>query len=451
MRIGLLLCEHVDSTLIEVAGGDYDILYRDFLQRADPNLEVIPYDVINGEFPADPSECDAWVITGSRYDAFADTPWIAELREFVRRIDEQEARLAGICFGHQVIAEALGGKVERAGQWKVGPQVLKMTPQPWFEGGELSISGMHQDVVTGLPPGAEVIAEGTTSAIPSFRVGEHILGIQDHPEYERPFMEALVDHRDSAVLLADVAEDARRRLREMPTDGATVGRWVVNFLRDQRIEPIAVESVRVGPAASVRVGERTVMTGFVKSEVPEAEVGFLGLVGDVVADTARHGGVDQAVYIYTRQDYDWWERVLERPLPAGSFGENLTISRAGSKPVRVGDRLTIGEVVLEVTGPRSPCSVFATILGEADWTRRFRDARRPGYYCRVLTEGVIRVGAEVTWTAAPTTNATVAEMVDAKLDPATARESIERILGSPIAERARELFENRLERPSPGR
>lgn len=451
MRIGLLLCEHVDSTLIKVAGGDYDVLYRDFLHRADPTLEVVSYDVINGVFPDDPDECDGWVITGSRYDAFADTPWIEKLRQFVRRIDEKQARLAGICFGHQVIAVALGGKVERAGQWKVGPQILKMSTQPWFEGGELSISGMHQDVVTELPPGAELIAEGTTSAIPAFRVGRHILGIQDHPEYERPFMEALVNHRDSAVLLHDVAEGARRRLREMPTDGARVGRWIVEFLRDRRAEPIIVESVRLGPATEVRVGDRTVETGFVKSDVPEAEVGHLGLVGDVVADTERHGGVDQAVYVYLRQDYDWWERQLGRPLPAGSFGENLTISRASEGPVRVGDRLTIGEVVLEVTGPRNPCSVFTTILGEPDWARRFRDARRPGYYCRVLVEGNIQPGVEVTWTAAPEANVTVVEMVDAKLDPGTPRVSIERILESPIAERARELFENRLERATPGR
>lgn len=450
MRIGLLLCEHVDSTLIEVAGGDYDILYRDFLQRADPTLEVVPYDVINGVFPQDPDECDAWVITGSRHDAFADTPWIEELREFVRRIDERQARVAGICFGHQVIAEALGGRVERAGEWKVGPQVLNMTPQPWFEGGELIISGMHRDVVTELPPGAAVIAEGTTAAIPAFRVGDHILGIQDHPEYERPFMEALVDHRDSAVLLHEVAEDARRRLREMPTEGATVGRWVVNFLQDRRIDPIIVESVLRGPATEVRVGDRTVETGFVKSAVTEAEVGPLGLVGDVVADAGRHGGVDQAIYVYLRQDYDWWERRLGKPLPAGSFGENLTISRAGANPVRVGDLLTIGEVVLEVTGPRNPCSVFATILGESEWSRRFRDARRPGYYCRVLAGGKILTGSEVTWTAAPDSNVTVVEMVDAKLDPSAPRELIERILDSPVAERARESFEHRLECAVPG-
>ncbi len=445
MRIGLLICDHFDPDLLGPAGGDYDVLYSRFLQEADPTVEVVPYDAINGHLPADPDECDGWVITGSRHDAFADTPWIEALRAFVRQVHERRSRLAGICFGHQVIAEALGGRVERAQQWKVGPQVLAMRDQPWFEGGEVAISAMHRDVVTRLPEGAEVIAEGTTAAVPAFRVGDHIFTVQDHPEYERGLVEGLVRARES-VFGADVADEAMALLDGMETDGWRVGRWIVDFLRDRRAAAIEVESIQVGARSTVAVGERRVETGIIKKPVSEVEITHAGLAGDAVVDTKRHGGRDQAVYVYTREDYAWWEGQIGRPLPAGSFGENLTISRAGSAPVRVGDRLVIGEVMLEVTAPRNPCSVFAAVMDEPGWIQRFTDARRPGFYCRVLSPGRVECGDEVAWKAADDANATVVEMVGAQHDGTTPPDVLRRILGSPIAQRTRAQFEERLAR-----
>ncbi len=449
MRVGLLICDHVDESLFDAAGGDYDALYTTFFGKADPTLEVIPYDVINGVFPADPGECDGWVITGSRYDAFDDTPWIEELRAFVRKIHEHEARLAGICFGHQIIAEALGGKVERAGEWKVGPQVLKMAPQPWFAGGELAISAMHKDVVTKVPDGAEVIAEGSTAAIPAFRIGTNILAIQDHPEYEAPFMEALINAR-GPLFGDDQAEDALARLRDVPTDQRLVGSWIVDFLRDNRAEPITVESVQVGEGAVLAVGTREVETGIHKNPVAGVVVGPNGVDGDVVADTERHGGPDQAVYVYAREDYQWWEGQLNKSLPPGSFGENITISHAGTSPVRVGDRLLIGEVVLEVTAPRIPCSVFAAVMSEPNWIDRFNEARRPGFYCRVIADGRIEPGDVVAWMGANRGNVSVVEVVDCHLDRTTPEAQVRRVLEAPIAERSRRTYEARLVRMEDG-
>ncbi len=445
MRIGLLICDHFDPSILDAAGGDYDLLYGGFLQAADPTLEIVPYDVVNGVLPAEPDECDGWLITGSRYDAFADTPWIEDLRAFVRKVHEHEARLAGICFGHQVIAQALGGQVERAGSWKVGPHPFRMAPQPWFEGGELAISSMHRDIVTRLPEGASVIAEGSTAAVPAYLVGHHILGIQGHPEYDETIVEALVGARQD-LFEPNVASDARTRLRDIETEGDEVGRWIVSFLKDQRVGECRVESVQVGGTSHARVGSREVETGFVKAPVGGAIVRQLGLDGDVVADELRHGGVDQAVYVYTRTDYVWWEQELGRALPAGSFGENLTISSVGSSLVRVGDRFRIGEVELEVTGPRSPCGVFAAMMEETDWAKRFNDARRPGFYCRVISEGRVESGDAVTRIAAGEHNVSVVELVDVHLDHTATAERLRKILESPIAERARAMYVDRLAR-----
>jgi len=114
------------------------------------------------------------------------------------------------------------------------------------------------------------------------------------------------------------------------------------------------------------------------------QLGRHALKGDVVADQRNHGGPDQAVYLYSRADYDWWEAELERELPSGTFGENLTVSDFGPGELRPGDRLQIGAVLLELTSPRIPCSVFAQHMGERQWVKRFAAAERPGSYARVL-------------------------------------------------------------------
>lgn len=103
-------------------------------------------------------------------------------------------------------------------------------------------------------------------------------------------------------------------------------------------------------------------------------------------DTDRPAGPDQAVYLYSTEDYAWWEGELGRRLEPGLFGENLTVSSFGSDELRIGDRFVVGDVVLELTSCRIPCDVFAARMNEPQWIRRFRDARRPGAYARRLAE-----------------------------------------------------------------
>jgi MOSC domain-containing protein YiiM len=121
-----------------------------------------------------------------------------------------------------------------------------------------------------------------------------------------------------------------------------------------------------------------------------------GLAGDAIADLRHHGGTDQAVYAYAREDLDDWAAELGRDLRSGVFGENLTTLGVDVNGARIGERWRVGdEVVLEVSVPRIPCRTFADWLAETRWIKRFTQAAKPGAYLRVITPGEIRVGDEI--------------------------------------------------------
>lgn len=121
-----------------------------------------------------------------------------------------------------------------------------------------------------------------------------------------------------------------------------------------------------------------------------------GVEGDQVCDTRHHGGPDQAVYAYAREDLDRWAGVLGRELPGGCFGENLTTAGLDVTGARIGERWAIGdEVLLEVSAPRIPCRTFAGWLGERGWIKRFTESATPGAYLRVVRPGLLRAGDQI--------------------------------------------------------
>lgn len=123
-----------------------------------------------------------------------------------------------------------------------------------------------------------------------------------------------------------------------------------------------------------------------------AGAGVSGVAGDHVGDGRHHGGSDQAVYAFAREELDAWERELGRELPVGMFGENLTTVGIDVDAAEVGDRWQVGTAVLEVRGPRVPCGTFAARLGERGWVGRFAAHGRSGAYLRVVQPGEIRPG-----------------------------------------------------------
>ncbi|CAM5506655.1 MOSC domain-containing protein [Streptomyces abikoensis] len=143
--------------------------------------------------------------------------------------------------------------------------------------------------------------------------------------------------------------------------------------------------------------------------------GGSGLAGDAIVSLRHHGGDDQAVYAFAREDLDRWERELGRPLPSGSFGENLTTAGVDVNGARIGERWRVGpDLLLEVSGPRIPCRTFADWLGEAGWIKRFTQEAAPGAYLRVIEPGEIRAGDAVTVVHRPGHEVTVSYVFRAR-------------------------------------
>jgi GMP synthase-like glutamine amidotransferase len=232
--IGILACDHVSPELREAARDrDYDDMYGEMMRAAEPSIRTRTYDVVGGEIPPAPNVCDAWIVTGARYDAYRDEPWIVALRKFIASVLEHQSRLVGVCFGHQAVAHALGGKAENTGTWKAGPQVLHVEDTPWFEGGSVRVNAMHQDVASAIPPGARTIATGDTAEHPMFLIGDNILCIQDHPEYDAAYISALVETRRPRMG-DEITDAALATIEDQAVDNAIVGRWLTDFLLDRR-------------------------------------------------------------------------------------------------------------------------------------------------------------------------------------------------------------------------
>ena len=187
-------------------------------------------------------------------------------------------------------------------------------------------------------------------------------------------------------------------------------------------------------------------TGIVK--VPQSgpcQLTKLGLEGDHVLDKKFHGGVDQAIYCYGQDDYAWWDSKLGRTLTPGTFGENLTIGELTCQSIAIGDRFRIGGVEIEATAPRIPCAVLGEKMGDSKFPVAFRKAERPGFYCRVLSEGELQAGTLVEYL--PVHSAERLTLLDLfrlnyEKDPSQA--VLETVLKSPIASRERDRVQQLL-------
>jgi MOSC domain-containing protein YiiM len=174
-------------------------------------------------------------------------------------------------------------------------------------------------------------------------------------------------------------------------------------------------SVNVGEIKDIEVSGRQGQTAIDKRKVPgRVFAGALGLAGDHHADLDHHGGAEQALYAYAREDLDWWTEQTGREFGNGEFGENLTTSSLDVTGALIGEVWQLGDdVVAQVTAPRIPCQVFKAWTGEGHWVRRFAAAGRPGAYLRVLREGEIGADDQVVVLSRPQVRVTVADAMRA--------------------------------------
>ncbi len=224
---------HVDPKSVHIAG-DYPELFAELLR--DHDLELVRYDIDRGHFPATVAECDGWLCGPSRASAYDDLPWRPDAESLLREIVATEVPYVGICFGHQLLAQALGAPVTAAADgWQVGARdyVLVERP-PWMDppSTRITLIASHQDQVAALPDGAELLASGVDGGCPiaGFTVGARAWTLQPHPEFVTP----LADHLLAARVELIGAERVRaaRQSLDRPLDRLLVAGWIARFFSD---------------------------------------------------------------------------------------------------------------------------------------------------------------------------------------------------------------------------
>jgi GMP synthase-like glutamine amidotransferase len=211
--------------------GDYPAMFRRLF--GEEAFDYRTYAVADGETPAQVGEADAYLVTGSSAGAYDPLPWIEPLKDFLRAARGQ-VPLVGVCFGHQIMAEAFGGKVEKSPKgWGVGLHRYRIErPADWMgEAATLSIPASHQDQVVELPPGARVVAGSDFCPFGLLDYGGfRAISVQLHPEFESAYAKALIETRRGSRYTDEQADRAILSY-EQPNDRAALGGWIAGFLK----------------------------------------------------------------------------------------------------------------------------------------------------------------------------------------------------------------------------
>jgi GMP synthase-like glutamine amidotransferase len=233
MKIGILEPGAPPSALRE-SFGDYGAMFRAILGEG---FEAVSFDVAHGAWPDSPEALPAWLITGSSAGVYDERPWIAPLMAFLRAAKGRSA-IVGICFGHQIMAQAFSGQVVKSPKgWGIGlHRYAVQAPQPWMgsgveRGSEFAIPASHQDQVVAAPPGTVVTASSAFTPYAGLAYDDgRSISFQGHPEFDPAYAAALITARRGSLYAEDQATAAITSLNE-PNDRGRVAEWIRAFLQ----------------------------------------------------------------------------------------------------------------------------------------------------------------------------------------------------------------------------
>ena len=237
MLIGILQTGDVPEALVQ-RHGEYAPMFEAWLSPAGPGLAFSAYAAHDGEIPASPVECDAWLITGSKHGVYDDLPWIEPLKEFLRAARAAGRPIVGVCFGHQLLAETLGGRAAKSAKgWGAGVHDYQVVRRPgWMNGGpdRFAIHAMHQDQVTAIPEDATVLAASPFCRFAMLAYGDpeapDAISIQPHPEFDEDYARALVEMRTGVAIPAACGAAALASFGRA-VNQQDFARWCVDYLR----------------------------------------------------------------------------------------------------------------------------------------------------------------------------------------------------------------------------
>lgn len=236
--IGVLNAYHFDPTPGNYQE-EYTRLFLDFVEKIFPGkrAEIKEYKVAQGQFPKSAAECDIWFITGSPKSVYEDIPWINQLIYFTKEIHAKKQKLIGICFGHQMVAHALGGQVTKSRKgWGVGIRTFEIIDHPaWMFPADKKISLIfsHQDQVDLMAPGAIRLATDEFCPNQITQIDKHILTLQGHPEFSMQFAKDRLDSRKDSIP-SDTYVKAMNSF-EKDNDYKKLINWIRNFLNERDI------------------------------------------------------------------------------------------------------------------------------------------------------------------------------------------------------------------------
>ncbi len=238
MRIGILQTGDAPEEL-QQQHGNYSNMFIRLLGQNHADFEFEVYRVLDGQIPDDVNLNDGWLITGSRFSAYGKQPWIPALKSFIRNIVDAGLPLVGICFGHQIIAEALGGRVEKSDKgWGLGLDTYTLASGSPIDGKkQLTLNIFHQDQIVKLPPGAEIYASSDFCEYAGMVIGDQVLTIQAHPEFQADFNRQLLEVRKTSVIPEALAHRAIEELNEQDAqhDSNRYGANISEFFKAHRI------------------------------------------------------------------------------------------------------------------------------------------------------------------------------------------------------------------------